>query len=535
MLGIEPKAWLGKSVSYVGDVNNDGIGDFLIGMPGASLNNSVNAGLALLVYGSTAFTSVLDLWSFSVKTGRIIVGFAANTFLGATVSNGGDINKDMRSDLLVGAPNWGGGYGLFCAIFDVVGNSSSIFFDIHSRNGTNGVCATGRSNMARLASSLASGDIDADTFSDVLAGSFRYLYLVHGRKNFNSTVDLETDKSVSVIDFEEDVILLIASGHDVNGGGVVDIIAATSTRIFVISGDRTRLPSRVSINFIDPRRIIRVINIPEGQVLHSVGLTGDTNGNGAGEIIIGLEGECVLIHGINELIEEPPPKEPLELSALTMPIGYKVITDGQCIANSIGDFNGDSLADTMYTAPTALNGMGQGWVSLSPGPSSSPLNKTALNGTNGFPLDAVTPGGALGAAFIQSAGSVDGDKLSDILLSAPNATVGDLSQAGAFYLLGGQRNIQPQIIQTIQANTTSGSDINVITIVIPVAAALIGGLIGGVISILTKWWLKARFAAAALPVAEAISIDEISAYPKWSVDYIDLIGHNSTFYTEGNT
>src|SRR5262245_8093770 len=94
----------GSSVARAGDVNGDGIGDVIVGAPGA---NSV-AGAAYVIYGErTADPANVDLAEITATEaarGMRIDGAVAHDDAGSAVAGGQDLNGDGQSDIVVGAP-----------------------------------------------------------------------------------------------------------------------------------------------------------------------------------------------------------------------------------------------------------------------------------------------------------------------------------------------------------------------------------------------------------------------------------------------
>jgi len=104
----------GTSVAPVGDVNNDGLIDFMIGDPGAlDITNTAGtngAGKAYLVYGNSNFlslgTSSIDIENafstFGIRT--LTLGTSATTGnLGTAVSTAGNVFQQNRPAIAVGA------------------------------------------------------------------------------------------------------------------------------------------------------------------------------------------------------------------------------------------------------------------------------------------------------------------------------------------------------------------------------------------------------------------------------------------------
>ena len=102
---------LGNAVSNLGDINGDGIDDFIVGALSANPNSRSNAGAAYVIFGRAVGSTWpdIDLASstdfVSGTTGFRIEGAAAGDVLGRSVSNLGDINGDGIDDFIIGAQN----------------------------------------------------------------------------------------------------------------------------------------------------------------------------------------------------------------------------------------------------------------------------------------------------------------------------------------------------------------------------------------------------------------------------------------------
>jgi hypothetical protein len=96
----------GLVVGGAGDVNHDGVEDYVIGAPEADLPGQTGAGKAYIVYG-TQVPDDGEQWLSEVGTtlsGLVVEGHEAGDALGSSVSGGFDVNADGVDDLLVGAP-----------------------------------------------------------------------------------------------------------------------------------------------------------------------------------------------------------------------------------------------------------------------------------------------------------------------------------------------------------------------------------------------------------------------------------------------
>lgn len=109
--GSDSKAYTGSSIDTIGDVNDDGYDDFVIGAYGMSSNGLTENGVVYVVFGSANFTTnlsngVLDLASdIDGTNGFSIDGLSDEDYLGSSVSRAGDFNGDGIGDFVIGAWN----------------------------------------------------------------------------------------------------------------------------------------------------------------------------------------------------------------------------------------------------------------------------------------------------------------------------------------------------------------------------------------------------------------------------------------------
>jgi hypothetical protein len=141
---------LGTSVAYVGDVDADGVGDWVAGAP-AYLNWQ---GELHLISGSTGATI------------KRLAGVAGAAF-GSTVCGTGDLDGDGIGDFMAGAPEAGSGYA--GAVYLYSGRTRHL---LNSWSGTTG---------SWLGSALTDvGNVNGDGFHDVLMGELGTALLYSG-------------------------------------------------------------------------------------------------------------------------------------------------------------------------------------------------------------------------------------------------------------------------------------------------------------------------------------------------------------------
>lgn len=131
----------GFSIGFGGDVNGDGLGDMIIGAPGAQGRQ----GAAFLVYGGNlgnlattldgqTFISLARVGGASGSTpapvpGAQIRGATPSSAAGFAVSGAGDFNNDGISDIMVGAPGFNGATGRVALLYGGRNNAITGVFD----------------------------------------------------------------------------------------------------------------------------------------------------------------------------------------------------------------------------------------------------------------------------------------------------------------------------------------------------------------------------------------------------------------------
>lgn len=189
---------------------------------------------------------------------------------------------------------------------------------------------------------------------------------------------------------------------------------------------------------------------------YSVARAGDVNGDGIDDVLIGssgasAEGATYLIFGHTDAWSSL-----LRLSSLNGTNGVVISgVAGQSSSRSVasaGDMNGDGIGDLIISASNAaylIFGHTGTW--------SSPLPLSSLNGINGVVINGTATNSG---SSVAGAGDVNGDGISDLLIGASAASLGNLSYAGYSCLIFGYTGAWSNPFLLSSLNGTNGVVIN---------------------------------------------------------------------------
>ena len=463
---------LGESVSGAGDINGDGIDDLIIGEPDA--NN--NAGAAHVIFGkATPFAASIDINTLSAADGFSIAGlngsgpgFNGDQF-GVVVSSAGDVNNDGIGDVIIGARdattglnNTGAGQA-----FVIFGSASSFgtSFDLNTLNGANGFVLDGLNTGDRTGFSVNSaGDINGDGVDDIAIGAPR------------------ADRDAQVYDNGK---VYVVFGSTIVGPPSVDLESLDGTNGFVFEGANG-----------------------EDRTGYSVDATGDINGDGLDDLIIGSPrtdangysntGTSYVVFGSNSGFAAQLSPGDLTGSTGFAINGYHVeegdysatFSSGSDVSGA-GDINGDGIDDLLVGAiysnlPSDGYYGGRAFVVFGTDSGfDANVELSSLNGTNGFAVPSVSNYDYLGIS-VSEAGDVNGDGFDDVILGASQANSGK----GQAYVVFG-RNTSPVLSLTdaeldrvttsqgIQIGNTDAGDIRILESISPANANSIFLTTGG--------------------------------------------------------
>src|SRR5689334_6041529 len=160
----------GYSVAAVGDVNGDGFDDVLISSPNATVDGRSVAGVSYVVYGNASGTNI-DLSHFNASEGFRIIGSAFDG-VGNSVAAAGDVNGDGRMDFLIGAAFTSpNGVALAGSTYLVYGSDSGADVDLANLTPSQGIRLNGELQLEMGFSVSAAGDFNGDGLADIVIGA----------------------------------------------------------------------------------------------------------------------------------------------------------------------------------------------------------------------------------------------------------------------------------------------------------------------------------------------------------------------------
>ena len=438
----------GWSVSGTGDVNGDGINDFIIGAPGADMSGNSDAGSTYVVFGrDTAtegnFPGTLTLGDLTGTHGFRIDGEAVDDRSGWSVSGTGDVNGDGIDDLIVGA-----------AEADPNGNlGSGSSYVVFGRNTT---------TEGEFPATIALGDLT-------------------GTNGFRMDGGAEFDSSGWPV----------SAAGDINGDGIDDLIIGDSGAdpdgnsgagsSYVVFGRNTttegEFPATIALGDLTGTNGFRMDGEPAtndfGAV--SVSAAGDINGDGIDDLIIGDSGadpdgnsgagSSYVVFGRNTTTEGEFPAT-IALGDLTGTNGFRMDGgaefDGSGSVSGAGDVNGDGIDDLIVAASGANSAAGSVYVvfgrdTSNDGVFPARLALAELSGTEGFRMD-------VEASFLSNqtrasaAGDINGDGIDDLIVGAPGADWNGALSGRSYVVFGRNTETAGTFSATLALGDLTGTD-----------------------------------------------------------------------------
>jgi hypothetical protein len=415
----QESARFGESVSTAGDVNGDGYSDVLVGA-NYFTNGETSEGKAFLFLGGSSGLADSATWT---KEGDQEYGL-----FGRSLCTAGDVNGDGYSDMIIGMPNYDEGEGREGAAFVFHGGPSGPSDNF-------GWSAEGNKWDSRFGCSVASaGDVNGDGYGDIIVGAtgydngqvregaaFIYLGSAAGVSTTASAI-LDSDQTDSWFGCS------VASAGDVNGDGYADIIVGSSNYDNGETDEGAAFLYRGSASGMETvPSWIGESDTPDSKFGISVASAGDVNGDGYGDVVVGAsnftngqwsEGAAFVYHG--------SPSGLGSTAGTVIESGWGYSYFGRCVS-SAGDVNGDGFSDVVVGQPSYGNGEAEeGAAYLFLG------SATGLSLIFSWTAESDYAYSFFGHS-VSTAGDVNGDGYSDVLVGAR----GYASNTGRAYIYEG--------------------------------------------------------------------------------------------------
>ncbi len=436
--GDQDNAYLGYAVGAAGDVNGDGYGDIIVGAYGYD-NGQADEGRAYAFYGSASGLYLTPDWMAEGDQGG--AGF------GRSVSTAGDVNGDGYADVIVGASVYSNGQAAEGRAFVYYGSAAGLRL---AADWT----AEGEQANAFFGHTVGpAGDVNGDGYGDIAIGAPGYdngqteegrVYAYYGSPAGPSTVPdwtMESDQQGAAMGWS------VKTTGDVNGDGYDDLIIGAwhysngqsqEGRAYVYPGS----PSGLADSFIWSAESDQA----NAEFANSVSTAGDVNGDGYADMIVGAwrynggqpEEGCAYVYYGSSSGPSANPDWITQGNQDSARLGFSV--------NTAGDVNGDGYADIIVGADYYDNdqvdeGRAYVYYGSSSGPGSTP----------NWAAEGDQAGSSFGIS-VSTAGDVDGDGYSDVIVGAHGYDNGQTDEGAAFVYHGSADGLSATVGWTAESD-----------------------------------------------------------------------------------
>lgn len=434
---------LGYEVANAGDFNGDGIDDFIVTAPATQYGKEQKyKSAAYIVYGTEnglpEFKAGIDQMTadqgIKIDGSKLTLGDYKNT--GIHARGAGDFNGDGYDDIIIGSHFEDGAHIIYGR------GDAPASIQLKSKYDPKVSTEATRIGWGSgwTAADIAWSDVNADGYADAIVSDSdqNKVYVIYGGKDAQAmhggrNIDMAGDKlnfygstelpqgSYSVINKNK------LDGHtsfgdhlnsvgDVNGDGLDDFVV---TYPIASSAEGKTYAGSAFLLFGQQGGFDKTWTI-DNYAQRGIRLSGTEYGELLGDVILDYTAEG---HG-----------------------GHRYGTMNT--VSTLGDINGDGVADFIIGSPdwgdAAADGNAPGRAYVVFGKKGevqnwSDINLGELNGRDGFILQAKGMGNAQLGNGVMGGFDFNGDGIDDFLVGAPNATVDGKENAGASYLVFGQK------------------------------------------------------------------------------------------------
>ena len=337
--GATAANYFGFALATLGDVTGDGFAEIAIG----AYNNSSGRGAVYIYHGTAS--------GIGSSASTTLTGVSAGGEFGWAVDGAGDVNGDGYNDLVVGADYISSGNG---AAYVYYGGSSGI-----SSSGSTSLAGSGAGYFGF--SVAGAGDVNDDGYDDIAVGapyhssSVGRVYVYHGgATGLKSGVVATLSGSGSAGEYFG---WALSGGGDVNGDGYHDLIVGSSDyssstgAVYVYEGGASGVSTSYDLRLVGPST----------GAFFGAALRGgaDVNDDGYDDVIIGAYGVSTN-RGAAYLHEGS--SAGLSTTAATTLSGLSTSTYFGAAVGMAGDVNGDGFGDVIIGAYGTSSSRGAAYI-----------------------------------------------------------------------------------------------------------------------------------------------------------------------------
>ncbi len=292
----------GFDVAPAGDVNGDGLADFLIAAP----TYGGSAGKVYLILGKTSG------WAMDTSLANAdasFIGENAGDLAGQSVAGVGDVNGDGLDDFLIGAWKNSDAFSGAGKVYLILGKTSGWERNVSLANADASFLGATQDEAAGLPVAGA-GDVNGDGFDDLLIGATGYgdgvtvpegagrIYLVLGKATgwgVNQSLAAVAAGSYVGEDFWDTAGSALAGGGDVNGDGLDDFLIGApenweadegAGQAYLILGKTSGWAANVSLANADASFWGERVGSRAGA---SLAMVGDVDGDSFDDFLVGAD------------------------------------------------------------------------------------------------------------------------------------------------------------------------------------------------------------------------------------------------------
>jgi subtilisin-like proprotein convertase family protein len=431
-------AQLGTAVATAGDVDGDGYADVVVGAPYYT-NGETSEGIAFVYHGSASGLGATAAWTAESEQG--------SAYFGHSVSTAGDVNGDGYADVIVGAYGYDGG--------QADEGRATVYHGSASGLGTTAAwtAESDQDNALFGRSVSTAGDVNGDGYADVIVGADRYtdgensegraFVYCGSASGLSATADwtAESDQAGAWFGFS------VNTAGDVNGDGYADLIVGA----FSYDGGETNEGAAfvyhgAPIGLSPTAAWTAESDQASANFGRSVATAGDVNGDGYADVIVGAyrydngqadEGAAFVYHGSATGLSTSP-----DWTAESNWAGARF---GRSVAPA-GDVNGDGYTDVIVGAYAYSNGQSfEGAAFVYHG------SATGLSSTADWTAES-NQGGAYFGFSVSTAGDVNGDGYSDVIVGAYSYDNGQTDEGQALVYHGSAIGLSDTANWTAESN-----------------------------------------------------------------------------------